>query len=159
MFCILWAGPTRQAHEEAREQAREAAGSGSLRRTLSVKEDRSVVAPVFVAYAVGAAMAYLPVAVGKAGNLAPVHATVAVALFSACLLTPVIAGRLIGRSHDESRELALLALMVGLPAVVSFSLLASGVNFHSLLPLLLIIFTVMFGSLLGYVGGRDGAAR
>ncbi len=122
-------------------------------------EDRNVVAPVLVGFAVGAAMAYLPVAVGNAGNFAPVHVTVAITLLVACFITPAVAGYFIGRSHAEARQLALLVLVVGLPAVVMFSLLASGVQVRSLLPVLIVIFLIMFAALLGYLRGREGPVR
>ncbi len=122
-------------------------------------EDRGVVAPVLVAFALGAAMAYLPVAVGRAGNFAPVHVTVAFTLLVACFITPAIAGYFIGRSREEARQLALIALIVGLPAVVMFALLASGVRVPSLLPVLIVIFMIMFASLLGYLRGREGPVR
>ena len=122
-------------------------------------EDGSVVAPVLVSFAVGAAMAYLPVAVGRAGNLAPVHVTVAVTLLVACFITPAIAGYFIGRSRAEVRQLALLVLMVGLPTVVIFAMIASGVLVRSLLAVLIVIFLIMFASLLGYLRGREGPVR
>lgn len=122
-------------------------------------EDHGVVAPVLVGFALGAAMAYLPVAVGRAGNFAPVHVTVAITLLVACFVTPAIAGYFIGRSRQEARQLALIALIVGLPAVVLFALMASGVRVPSLLPVLIVIFLIMFASLLGYLRGREGPVR
>ena len=104
-------------------------------------------------------MAYLPVAVGRAGNLAPVHVTVAVTLLVACFITPAIAGYFIGRSRAEARQLALLVLMVGLPTVVIFAMIASGVLVRSLLAVLIVIFLIMFASLLGYLRGREGPVR
>jgi hypothetical protein len=124
-----------------------------------VDEDRSVVAPVLVAFAVAGALAYLPVAVGRAGNFAPVHVTVAITLLAACFITPAIAGYFIGRSRDEARQLALIVLIVGLPAIVTFAMIASGVLIQSISPLLIVVFLIMFAALLGYVRGREGPVR
>ncbi len=89
----------------------------------------------------------------------PVHVTVAITLLAACFITPAIAGYFIGRSRDEARQLALIVLIVGLPAIVTFAMIASGVLIQSILPLLIVVFLIMFAALLGYVRGREGPVR